>query len=237
MMKEGLVLEINKNYISVLTKSGEFLKLKRKGKVSVGDTYKAPVYKSFNALKYIAASLVFFIVTSFAGYTAYAHQIVGYVDISGSSSVRLYINRLGTVEKVQGIKDSKAVKNMPIEKAIEKLSTIAIKEGVFSAEDDIDVSTKKLKSSNFDFKDIESKASNIMKKNKEKNNTPPKNNQNDKNQKPKDIDNSDTTPKNRQNKEKEKGTSSSSGGNSQNSSQNDGSHKGSGKNNPKPKKP
>jgi hypothetical protein len=158
-MIEGLVMEVCRNYVIVLTPSGEFLKLRKSGEVNVGDVYKGKIYRPFVPF-YAAAALLLFILSSFGGYTAYAHQVVGVIDITGDKNVRLYINRLGKIEKVDGLKNPSELKNLPTDKALNKIKSVGEKEGLFSSQKDINVSSKTLKKSNVDIKQL---ANNVKK--------------------------------------------------------------------------
>jgi hypothetical protein len=178
-MQEGLVMEIYKNYVVVMTNSGEFLKLRKKGIVNIGDIYKQKIYTGQPLYYYAAAALIIFVLTSFVGYNAYASQIVGYVDIKGTKSVRLYVNRKGTIQKVDGLEDTKEIKNLPVYKAVEKLTSIAPKEGLYNDESTIDVTSKKLKDSKLNFNEVKDKVKNII-SNSSKNNSSNGKTQNDK---------------------------------------------------------
>lgn len=157
-MVEGIVFEVGKNYATVFTKSGEFIKLRKSGTVSIGEIYKGKPYNRI--LQYCAAAaVIIFVLTSFTGYNAYAHQIVGYVDIAMGESIRLYVDRVGKVQKVSGT-DEKSLKNLPIYEAIEKLENIGNKDN----SNKIDVKAVKIKKSGFDSGKIETKAKQIFNK-------------------------------------------------------------------------
>lgn len=163
-MVEGLVMELYKDHVIVMTKSGEFLKLKKRGSVNVGDIYKENIYRKIPLFVYAAAAALIFVVTSFAGYTAYANQIVGYVDIKGDKDVRLYVSRNGTVEKVDGVQNSTQIKNLPVEKAVKELNTIAPGEGIYNKNSEVEVSTTKVKESKLDLNKVNDKVKKIISK-------------------------------------------------------------------------
>ncbi len=159
---EGMVMELYKNHVIVMTKSGEFLKLRKRGNVNIGDIYKENIYRRIPLITYAAAAALIFVFTSFAGYTAYANQIVGYVDIKGSKDVRLYVNRKGTVQKVDGLQNGNQIKNLPVYKAVEELSTIAPVEGIYTNSSEVDVSTTKVKDLNLDFDKVNENVKKIL---------------------------------------------------------------------------
>lgn len=154
-MKEGLVLDIQRDYVVVLSKSGEFLKLQRNSGAAIGEVYRAREYKRYKpSMFYAAAALIAFIITSFAGYTAYANQIVGVIDITGDKTVKLYLNRAGNVQRVEGVTDTNSYKKLPVDKAIEELTKDENPEIKFTDSTKINASATKLKDSNIDFNKI-----------------------------------------------------------------------------------
>lgn len=195
-MHEGLVMEVYKEYVVVLTNDGEFLKLRKKGMVNIGDLYKQKIYRKQPLYYYAAAAIIVFVLTSFAGYNAYASQIVGYVDITGSKNVRIYVNRKGTVQKVDGLENTKEIKNLPVYKAVEKLASIAPKEGIYTEESSVDVSSKKLKNSKLNFNEVNDKVKNIISKGSKNNSSNDKNNDNKGNEKNIDKSNGNGSDKN-----------------------------------------
>lgn len=163
-MIEGMVMELYKNHVIVMTKSGEFLKLRKRGNVNIGDIYKENIYRRIPIFTYAAAAALIFVFTSFAGYTAYANQIVGYVDIKGSKDVRLYVSRKGTVQKVDGLQNGNQIKNLPVYQAAEELSTIASAEGIYSNSSEVDVITTEVKDSKLDFNKVNENVKKILSK-------------------------------------------------------------------------
>jgi hypothetical protein len=166
-MIEGLVMEVHRSYVIVLSTDGEYLKLKKVGEVNVGDTYTGKEYKIFLP-RYAAAAVVLFLATTFGGYTAYANQIVGVVNISGEKDVKLYISRNGQVKKVEGLNETSSLKNMPVDKAVEKVNEIAEKEGIFNKAKSLKVNTTKLKSSKVNLDEVKSKVETAVNKDKPK---------------------------------------------------------------------
>lgn len=163
-MREGMVLEVYRDYVAVMTKGGEYLKLRKNGNVEIGDIYKGrPYYKL--PYYYVAAALMLIIITSYSGITAYANQIVGYVDINGAKSVRLYVNRKGTVQKVDGLSHPEAVKNLTVENAAQEINKIGSNEGIFTDSSQVEVTTKELKSSGINFSKEKDKLEKVLKKN------------------------------------------------------------------------
>lgn len=175
-MIEGLVMEVHKSYVIVLTSGGEYLKLKKVGIVNIGDIYKGKEYTVFLP-RYAAAAVMLFFMTAFGGYTAYANQVIGVVNISGSKDVKLYISRNGQVKKVEGLKDASSLKNMPVEKAVEKVNDMGKKEGVFNKDKAVKVDTTKLKSSKVNLDEVKNKFETAVNKNKpyKEDKTPSKN--------------------------------------------------------------
>lgn len=152
-MVEGIVFEVKIDYVIVMTSSGEFKKLKKKGKVKDGDIYRGTTYS--NPIKhYAAAALILFILTGFTGYNAYAHQIVGYIDIMGDKSIRLYVNRLGNVQKSEGFYNQKSIKNLSIYDAVKHLTSLSEMENISFKE----VKFKEIKASKFNALEIEKSA-------------------------------------------------------------------------------
>lgn len=163
-MIEGMVMELYKDHVVVMTKSGEFLKLRKRGIVNIGDLYKENIYRRIPIFTYAAAAILIFVFTSFAGYTAYANQIVGYVDIKGNKDVRLYVSRNGTVEKVDGVQNASQIRNLPVDQAIEELNIIAPVEGIYNDSSEVAVSTTEVKDSKLDFNKVNEKVKKILSK-------------------------------------------------------------------------
>jgi hypothetical protein len=187
-MIEGLVMEVHKSYVIVLSPGGEYLKLKKFGNVSVGDIYTGKEYKIFMP-RYAAAAVMLFFMTAFGGYTAYANQIVGVVNISGTKDVKLYISRNGYVKKVEGLDDASSLKNIPVDKAVEQVNNIGKKEGAFNEGETVKVNTTKIKSSKINLDDVKNKVETEVNKNSSKkpNPNPPQ-----KNEETKDLENNNT---------------------------------------------
>lgn len=121
-MKSGIVADIYKNYVIVVSNSGEFLKLKKTGKVNIGDIYCERPYISSKRLS-AAAAVIIAVAMSFSGLNAYAHQITGHVDLSeNSKTIRLYYNRMGQIEKSDGFDISK-IKNKTVKDAVKSISS------------------------------------------------------------------------------------------------------------------
>ena len=152
-----------------MTKSGEFLKLRKRGNVNIGDIYKENIYRKIPMFTYAAAAVLIFLFTSFAGYTAYANQIVGYVDIKGSKDVRLYVSRKGTVQKVDGLQNGNQIKDLPVYQAVEELSTMAPVEGIYTNSSEVDVTTTKVKDSKLDFNKVNEDVKKILSKDNKSN--------------------------------------------------------------------
>lgn len=159
---EGIVMELNNNHVVVMTNTGEFIKLKKHGTVNIGDVYRSNPYHTIPISAIIAAAIFIFVITSFAGYRAYANQIVGYMDIAGKKTVRLYISRNGTVKKVDGLENTKALKNLPIEKAVEEVLSLGAEEGIYAETEVVTINTMKTKEAKIDFNSISKKAKEIV---------------------------------------------------------------------------
>lgn len=166
-MKEGIVFDVCKNYVIVMTNTGEFLKLEKKGTPMVGDIYKGKIYIKF-PVRYTAAAAILIFLTSFAGLTVYAHQIVGVVDIKGSRDVHIYINRMGKIQKVEGLNNSNSLKNLSIKDAVDKIEKAVIHENKDNPSPVV-VSSREIKSSNVDLKEIQKSIETVMTKGKDKN--------------------------------------------------------------------
>lgn len=166
-MIEGMVMELYKDHVIVMTKSGEFLKLRKRGNVNIGDIYKENIYRRIPVLTCAAAAVLIFVFTSLAGYTAYANQIVGYVDIKGNKDVRLYVSRKGTVEKVDGVQNPDQIKNLPVYQAVEELNTIASVEGIYNNSSEVEISTTEVKDSKLDFNKVNENVKKILTKDNE----------------------------------------------------------------------
>lgn len=182
-----MVMELYKDHVVVMTNSGEFLKLRKRGIVNIGDIYKENIYRRIPVFTYAAAAALIFVVTSFAGYTAYANQIVGYVDIKGNKDVRLYVSRKGTVEKIDGVQNAGGIKDLPIDQAVEELNEIAPFEGIYNNSSEVAVSTTKVKASKLDLNKVNENVKKIISKENESNdkntNKPVNENKDDKNTK------------------------------------------------------
>lgn len=201
-MNEGIVMEVYRNNIVILTKSGEFKKLKKVGNVQVGDIYKEK--QSKNPFKYfVAAATVLFILIGYTGYNAYAHQIVGYVDITGSKNIRLYVNRMGKVQRVDGIKNQNKIKNLPIYEAVKEIQSISINEGMLNGQD-IKVTAKKIKSSKFNSQEISENVKNIITSKTKDNNSNNDSSKINKKNNNKDTDEKDSNLKKEKNQKKDK---------------------------------
>jgi hypothetical protein len=164
-----MVMELYNNHVVVMTKSGEFLKLRKRGNVNIGDIYKENIYRKIPIFTYAAAAALIFVFTSLAGYTAYANQIVGYVDIKGSKDVRLYVSRKGTVQKVDGLQNGNQIKNLSVYQAVEELSTLAPVEGIYTDSSEVDVSTTEVKDSKLDFNKVNENVKKILSKDNKSN--------------------------------------------------------------------
>lgn len=159
-MVEGIVFDVGKNYATVFTKSGEFIKLRKSGPINIGEIYKEKPYNRI--LKYyVAAAIIIFVLTGFTGYNAYAHQIVGYVDIAMGEGIRLYVDRVGKVQKINGINE-KSLKNISIYEAIKKLESVGNKNNSSKINGKIDIKAVKIKKSSFDTNKIEEHAKQIF---------------------------------------------------------------------------
>lgn len=157
-------MELYKDHVIVMTKSGEFLKLRKRGTVNIGDIYKGNIYRRIPPAAYAAAAALIFACTSMAGYTAYANQIVGYVDIKGNKDVRLYVSRKGTVEKVDGVQNPGQMKDLPVYQAIEELNTIAPEEGIYNDNSEVEITTTEVKDSKLDFNKVNEDIKKILTK-------------------------------------------------------------------------
>lgn len=156
-MIEGIVFDVGKNHATVFTKSGEFIKLKKSGPINIGEIYKGKPYNSIFKY-YAAAAIILFVLTGFTGYNAYAHQIVGYVDIAMGEGIRLYVDRAGRVQRISGINE-KSLKNISIYDAIKKLENEGNKNKING---NIDIKAVKIKKSSFDSNKIEEHAKQIF---------------------------------------------------------------------------
>lgn len=169
-MKEGMVLEVHNKYVVVLTSSGEFLKLRKKGNVNIGDVYKGRPYVKFPYYYAAAASIMLIIISTYTGITAYANQIVGFVDINGDKNIRLYINRKGTIQRIEGLKNAEKFKGLTLDEAAQKIEDAGIEEGALSSNSKPVISSTQLKDSDVDINNIRDRLEKaINNKNKDNN--------------------------------------------------------------------
>ena len=102
MTKKGIVLEINKDNVIVLSNSGEFLCIKRNRNTPIiGEEYSGSIYKKKNYLRPIslAACLILFVSMTVV-YKMY-YEVYNTIDIAINPSVRLYTNRKNNIIKTE----------------------------------------------------------------------------------------------------------------------------------------
>ena len=102
MNKTGLVLNIENNTATLVTSSGEFVKvIASKSKPKIGETYSGAVKKENNYLRYLATVAALLIIFIGGGGTAYAYYTpTATVLISINPSIELKINRFDKIIKV-----------------------------------------------------------------------------------------------------------------------------------------
>src|ERR1700674_395384 len=99
MNKTGLVLKVEKNRATLLTNTGEFVKVVfSKDMPKVGETYSGVVRNERNYLKYLTAAAALFIVFLSGGGAAYAYYTpVATIQVSINPSIELKINRFDRI--------------------------------------------------------------------------------------------------------------------------------------------
>lgn len=101
MNKTGLVLKVERNRATLLTNTGEFVKVAfSKNLPKIGETYSGDVKKEKNYLKYLTAAVALFIVFLSGGGAAYAYYTpVATIQVSINPSIELKINRFDKIIK------------------------------------------------------------------------------------------------------------------------------------------
>lgn len=100
MTKTGIVTQINKNIIYLMTSGGEFVRVKLKGATpNIGEIYSGEVYfeRKVFRLPAIAAAMFAFMILSSGLYTYYTPVAAITIDIN--PSVKLHINRWNRIIK------------------------------------------------------------------------------------------------------------------------------------------
>lgn len=106
LTKKGIVLEINKDNVIVLSNSGEFLCIKKNKTIPIiGEEYSGTIYKKTNYLKTLTlvASFVLFISMTVI-YKMY-YEVYNTIEISINPSIRLYTNRNNNIIKIEGVNE------------------------------------------------------------------------------------------------------------------------------------
>ena len=101
MNKTGLVLKVEKNKATLLTNTGEFVKVVfSKSMPKIGETFSGVVQNQRNYLKYLTAAVALFIVFLSGGGAANAYYTaVATIKVSINPSVELKVNRFDKIIK------------------------------------------------------------------------------------------------------------------------------------------
>jgi len=101
MNKTGLVIEVEKNRATLLTNTGEFVKVVcSKNQPKIGESYSGVVKSQRNYLKYLTAAVAMFIVFLSGGGAAYAYYApVATIQVNINPSIKLVINRFDKIIK------------------------------------------------------------------------------------------------------------------------------------------
>lgn len=100
MTKTGIVTQVNKNVVYLMTSSGEFVKVRARGAApGIGEIYSGEPYieRKIFRLPAIAAAMLSFIILSSGLYTYYTPVAAITIDIN--PSVKLHINRWNKIIK------------------------------------------------------------------------------------------------------------------------------------------
>lgn len=102
LTKKGIVLEINKDNVIVLSNSGEFLSIKRTKNIPIiGEEYSGSVYKKKNSLRPIALAACLILFVSMTVVYKMYYEVYNTIDIAINPSVRLYTNRKNNIIKTE----------------------------------------------------------------------------------------------------------------------------------------
>lgn len=106
MIKTGIVTQVNKNIVYLMTSSGEFVKVKAKGTTpSIGEIFSGQVYVERKILRLpaLAAAMLSFILLGSGFYTYYTPVAAITIDIN--PSVELQVNRWNRIIKASPLND------------------------------------------------------------------------------------------------------------------------------------
>jgi hypothetical protein len=111
-MKRGIVLEVDEDFITLLTPEGEFIQVKKEGTYQIGEEIeKLPIQRQrmkkkifrFSSFKMALTSMVavcFLVFTMFSGSTS--NKVYAYLSIDINPSIEIAVNRDLKVVKIKG---------------------------------------------------------------------------------------------------------------------------------------
>lgn len=104
MTKSGLVLEVKRDYVTIMSAQGEFLHLKIRGKKpAIGEEYSGELIVKSSPMKYIAAAAVLFMLL-LSGSTAYAYYTpTQHVILEVNPSLSIGTNRFNKIVEVKAL--------------------------------------------------------------------------------------------------------------------------------------
>jgi len=133
MNKTGLVLKVEKSRATLLTSTGEFVKVSLSKKhPKIGENYCGQVYKKLIYLRYLRAAASLLIVFLFGGGATYAYYApVAKIQVIINPSIELLINRFDKIVKSSPLNADGAtlLKNLHIKnKNIDEALTLVVEE-------------------------------------------------------------------------------------------------------------
>ena len=133
MNKTGLVLKVEESRATLLTSTGQFVKVSlSKEQPKIGETYSGELYKERMYLRYLTAVASLLIVFLFGGGATYAYYApVAKIQVIINPSIELLINRFDKIVKSSPINADGAtlLKNLHIKnKNIDEALTLVVEE-------------------------------------------------------------------------------------------------------------
>lgn len=165
---KGIIAEIDKKHMIVLSKNGDFVKCKKLPNCSVGDEVNLPktsmntIYKRISA---VAAGFMLFAMLSSGAYAYYTPY--SYVSVDINPSLELAVNRFDKVIKVHAFNQDaeklletvKDIKNKNVDTAMEEILNGAADEGYIKKNESNSVMIVVSSSSKKEEKDLSEKLS------------------------------------------------------------------------------
>jgi hypothetical protein len=164
-MRKGIVLEVDEDFVTVLTPEGEFIQVKKEGTYQIGEEIeKLPIQRQrvkknffhFSSFKMALTSMVavcLLVFTMFSGLTS--NKVYAYLSIDINPSIEIAINRDLKVVKIKGYnQDGKMIvtrlsdwKGKPFIDITKKIIELSIKNGYLQEGEEVLITTVKKETS------------------------------------------------------------------------------------------